>query len=137
MNEELTPAEEALIRGIAEEEAQGVGTGKRRAASAGSPKGSSRARGSQPGGSQMSHCLGQRDCQDGNYSSFLANIPFALDLLACRFVQIPSRFPYPSMDLTCTVRELQAFRSYAHPSASSKPVHRLHLLPSPFHHVDF
>ena len=55
LNEELTPAEEALIRGIAEEEAQGVGTGKRRAASAGSPKGSSRARGSQPGGSQMRH----------------------------------------------------------------------------------
>lgn len=52
LNEELTPAEEALIRGIAEEEAQGVGTGKRRAASAGSPKGGSRARGSQPGGSQ-------------------------------------------------------------------------------------
>ena len=41
LNEELTPAEEALIRGIAEEEAQGVGTGKRRAASAGSPKGGS------------------------------------------------------------------------------------------------
>lgn len=55
LNEELTPAEEALIRGIAKEEAQGVGTGKRRAASAGSPKGSSRARGSQPGGSQMGH----------------------------------------------------------------------------------
>ena len=55
LNEELTPAEEALIRGIAEEEAQGVGTGKRRAASVGSPKGSSRARGSQPGGSQMRH----------------------------------------------------------------------------------
>ena len=55
LNEELTPAEEALIRGIAEEEAQGVGTGKRRAASARSPKGSSRARGSQPGGSQMRH----------------------------------------------------------------------------------
>lgn len=55
LNEELTPAEEALIRGIAEEEAQGVGTGKRRAASAGSPKGGSRARGSQPGGSQMRH----------------------------------------------------------------------------------
>ena len=53
LNEELTPAEEALIRGIAVEEAQGVGTGKRRAASAGSPKGSSRARGSQSGGSQM------------------------------------------------------------------------------------
>lgn len=55
LNEELTPAEEALIRGIAEEEAQGVGTGKRRAASAGSQKGGSRARGSQPGGSQMGH----------------------------------------------------------------------------------
>lgn len=55
LNEELTPAEEALIRGIAEEEAQGVGTGKRRAASAGSPKGGSRARGSQPGGSQVGH----------------------------------------------------------------------------------
>ena len=55
LNEELTPAEEALIRGIAEEEAQGGGTGKRRAASAGSPKGGSRARGSQPGGSQMGH----------------------------------------------------------------------------------
>ena len=55
LNEELTPAEEALIRGIAEEEAQGVGTGKRRAASAGSPKSGSRARGSQPGGSQMGH----------------------------------------------------------------------------------
>jgi len=55
LNEELTPAEEALIRGIAEEEAHGVGTGKRRAASAGSPKGGSRARGSQPGGSQMGH----------------------------------------------------------------------------------
>lgn len=58
LNEELTPAEEALIRGIAEEEAQGVGTGKRRAASAGSPtagspKGASRARGSQSGTSQM------------------------------------------------------------------------------------
>lgn len=55
LNEELTPAEEALIRGIAKEEAQGVGTGKRRAASAGSPKDGSRARGSQPGGSQMGH----------------------------------------------------------------------------------
>ncbi len=52
LNEELTPAEEALIRGIAEEEAQGVGTGKRRAASAGSQKGGSRAHGSQPGSSQ-------------------------------------------------------------------------------------
>lgn len=55
LNEELTPAEEALIRGIAEEEAQGVGTGKRRAASNSSPKGGSRARVSQPGGSQMGH----------------------------------------------------------------------------------
>lgn len=55
LNEELTPAEEALIRGIAEEEAQGVGTGKRHAALAGFPKGGSRARGSQPGGSQMRH----------------------------------------------------------------------------------
>ena len=55
LNEELTPAEEALIRGIAEEEAQGVGTGKRRAASAGSSKGGFRARGSQPGGSQVGH----------------------------------------------------------------------------------
>ena len=53
LNEELTPAEEALIRGIAEEEAQGVGTGKRRAASNASPKGGSRSRGSQPGSSQM------------------------------------------------------------------------------------
>ena len=59
LNEELTPAEEALIRGIAEEEAQGVGTGKRRAASAGSPKDDSRARGSQPGGSQMRHTSSQ------------------------------------------------------------------------------
>ena len=59
LNEELTPTEEALIRGIAEEEAQGVGTGKRRAASAGSPKGGSRARGSQPGGSQMGHASSQ------------------------------------------------------------------------------
>ena len=41
LNEELTPAEEALIRGIAEEEAQGVGTGKRRAASAASARGGS------------------------------------------------------------------------------------------------
>lgn len=49
LNEELTPAEEALIRGIAEEEVQGVGTGKRRAASAGSQKGGSPARGSQKG----------------------------------------------------------------------------------------
>ena len=53
LNEELTPAEETLIRGIAEEEAQGVGTGKRRAASNGSPKGGSRSRGSQTGTSQM------------------------------------------------------------------------------------
>lgn len=53
LNEELTPAEEALIRGIAEEEAKGIGTGKRRTASAGSPKDGSRARGSRPGGSQM------------------------------------------------------------------------------------
>lgn len=55
LNEELTPAEEALIRGIAEEEALGVGTGKRRAASNGSSKGGSRARGSQPGTSRMGH----------------------------------------------------------------------------------
>ena len=55
LNEELTPAEEALIRGIAEEEAQGVGTGKRRAASAGSPRGGSRSRGSQTGTSRMGH----------------------------------------------------------------------------------
>ncbi len=60
LNEELTPAEEALIRGIAEEEALGVGTGKRRAASNGSPKGGSRARGSQPGTSQMGHATSQR-----------------------------------------------------------------------------
>lgn len=53
LNEELTPAEEALIRGIAEEEAQDAGTGKRRAASNASPKGGSRARGSQPGTSRM------------------------------------------------------------------------------------
>lgn len=52
LNEELTPAEEAFIRGIAEEEARGIGTGKRRSASAGSPKGASRARGSRPGTSQ-------------------------------------------------------------------------------------
>ena len=49
LNEELTPAEEAFIRGIAEEEAQGVGIGKRRAASAGSPKGGSPTRGFQKG----------------------------------------------------------------------------------------
>lgn len=55
LNEELTPAEEALIRGIAEEEAQGVGTGKRRAASNGSSKGGSRAQGSQTGTSRMGH----------------------------------------------------------------------------------
>lgn len=55
LNEELTPAEEALIRGIAEEEAQGVGTGKRRTASAGAQKGGSRAHGSQSGSSQMGH----------------------------------------------------------------------------------
>lgn len=60
LNEELTPAEEALIRGIAEEEAQGVGTGKRRAASAGSQKGGSRARGSQPGSSQRGNASSQR-----------------------------------------------------------------------------
>ena len=54
LNEELTPAEEALIRGIAEEEAQGVGTGKRRAASGGS-----RARGSQPGSSQSGNTTSQ------------------------------------------------------------------------------
>ena len=66
LNEELTPAEEALIRGIAEEEAQGVGTGKRRAASAGSPKGGSRARGSQPGGSQVGHASSRSE----------SNVPF-------------------------------------------------------------
>lgn len=55
LNEELTPAEEALIRGIAEEEAQGVGTGKRRAAS-----GNSRAHGSQPGSSQRGNASSQR-----------------------------------------------------------------------------
>ena len=60
LNEELTPAEEALIRGIAEEEAPGIGTGKRRAASNGSPKGGSRARGSQPGTSQMGHATSQQ-----------------------------------------------------------------------------
>ena len=49
LNEELTPAEEALIRGIAEEEAQGFGTGKRRGASAGSQKGGSPTRGFQKG----------------------------------------------------------------------------------------
>ena len=61
LNEELTPAEEALIRGIAEEEAQGVGTGKRRAALAGSPKGGSRTHGSQPGGSQMGSASSQAE----------------------------------------------------------------------------
>lgn len=59
LNEELTPAEEALIRGIAEEEAQGVGTGKRRAASTGSPKGGSRAHGSQSGSSQRGNTTSQ------------------------------------------------------------------------------
>lgn len=59
LNEELTPAEEALIRGIAEEEAQGVGTGKHRAASGNSQKGSSRARGSQPGSSQRGNTTSQ------------------------------------------------------------------------------
>lgn len=58
LNEELTPAEEALIRGIAEEEAQGVGTGKRRAASCGSQKGG-RAHGSQPGSSQRGNASSQ------------------------------------------------------------------------------
>lgn len=72
LNEELTPAEEALIRGIAEEEAQGVGTGKRRAASAGfptagSPKGASRARGSQPGTAQTGHAT---SAQEGNVPSW-------------------------------------------------------------------
>ncbi|MBF1680158.1 MAG: RecX family transcriptional regulator [Rothia sp.] len=56
LNEELTPAEEALIRGIAEEEAQGVGTGKRRAAS-----GNSRAHGSQPGSSQRGKASSQAE----------------------------------------------------------------------------
>ncbi len=60
LNEELTPAEEALIRGIAEEEAQGVGTGKHRAASGGSQKGGSRAHGSQPGSSQRGNASSQR-----------------------------------------------------------------------------
>lgn len=49
LNEKLTAAEEAFIRGIAEEEAQGIGSGKRRAASAGSQKGGSLARGFQMG----------------------------------------------------------------------------------------
>ena len=60
LNEELTPAEEALIRGIAEEEAQGVGTGKRRAASGGSQKGG-RAHGSQPGSSQRGNTTSQAE----------------------------------------------------------------------------
>ncbi|WP_314707238.1 regulatory protein RecX [Rothia mucilaginosa] len=67
LNEELTPAEEALIRGIAEEEAQGVGTGKRRAASNGSPKGGSRSWGSQPGSSRMGHAT---SAQEGNVPSW-------------------------------------------------------------------
>ena len=67
LNEELTPAEEALIRGIAEEEAQGVGTGKHRAASAGSPRGGSRARGSQPGTAQTGHAT---SAQEGNVPSW-------------------------------------------------------------------
>ena len=72
LNEELTPAEETLIRGIAEEEAQGVGTGKRRAASVASPKGGSRARGSQPGGSQPgSTQMGRASSpQEGNVPSW-------------------------------------------------------------------
>lgn len=61
LNEELTPAEEALIHGIAEEEAQGVGTGKRRVASVGSPKSGSRARGSQPGSTQMVYASSQAE----------------------------------------------------------------------------
>lgn len=61
LNEELTPAEEAFIRGIAEEEAKGVGTGKRRTASAGSPKSGSRARGSQPGASQRANASSAPD----------------------------------------------------------------------------
>lgn len=67
LNEELTPAEEALIRGIAEEEAQGVGTGKRRAASVASARGGSRARGSQPGTSQMGNASSP---QEGNVPSW-------------------------------------------------------------------
>ena len=55
LNEKLTPAEEVLIRGIAEEEALGVGTGKRSAASVASARGGSRGRGSQSGTSQMGH----------------------------------------------------------------------------------
>ena len=67
LNEELTPAEEALIRGIAEEEAQGIGTEKRRAASNGSPKGGSRARGSHSGTSQMGNASSP---QEGNVPSW-------------------------------------------------------------------
>lgn len=67
LNEELTPAEEALIRGISEEEAQGVGTGKRRAASATSAKGGSRARGSHSGTSQMGNASSP---QEGNVPSW-------------------------------------------------------------------
>lgn len=67
LNEELTPAEEALIRGIAEEEAQGDGTGKRRAASATSAKGGSRARGSHSGISQMGNASSP---QEGNVPSW-------------------------------------------------------------------
>lgn len=67
LNEELTPAEETLIRGIAEEEAQGVGTGKRRAASNSSPKGGSRARGSHSGTSQMGNASSP---QEGNVPSW-------------------------------------------------------------------
>lgn len=61
LNEELTPAEEALIRGIAEEEAQGVGTGKRRAASGNSQKSGSRVRGSQPSSSQRGNASSQAE----------------------------------------------------------------------------
>ena len=67
LNEELTPAEEALIRGIAEEEAQGVGTGKRRAASNASPKGGSRSRVSQSGTAQTRHAT---SAQEGNVPSW-------------------------------------------------------------------
>lgn len=68
LNEELTPAEEALIRGISEEEAQGVGTGKRRAASAASARGGSRARGgSQSGTSRMGRAS---SAQEGNVPSW-------------------------------------------------------------------
>lgn len=55
LNEKLTAAEEAFIRGIAEEEAQGIGSGKRRAASAGSRKGGSQARGSQSSNAQRGY----------------------------------------------------------------------------------